>query len=58
MSWVEISEGDVWIKQIYRNGTASASTISDQIGKIANSMTAYNRKKKPRPETNLGFAYG
>jgi hypothetical protein len=52
MSW-----GDVWIKQIYRNGTASASTIGEQIGQLASSMTAYNRMK-PRPETTLGFAYG
>jgi hypothetical protein len=57
LGWVDMSWGDVWIKQIYRNGTASASTISAQIGQLASSMTAYNRMM-PRPETNLGFAYG
>jgi hypothetical protein len=47
----------VWIKQIFRNGTASASTIGKQVGQLASSMTAYNRKN-PRPESHSRSAYG
>jgi hypothetical protein len=47
----------VWIKQIFRNGTASASTIGKQVGQLASSMTAYNRKN-PKPESHGRFAYG
>jgi hypothetical protein len=60
----DVSTGDVWIKQIFRNGTASASTISEQVGQMASSMTAYNRKNRIDPSSNnvrpesQQFAYG
>jgi hypothetical protein len=53
----DVSRGDVWIKQIFRNGTASAFTIDKQVGQMAASMTAYNRKNL-RSESHSQFAYG
>jgi hypothetical protein len=53
----DVSRGDVWIKLIFRNGTASASTIGKQVGQLASSMTAYNRKNA-RPDSHARFAYG
>ena len=48
---------DAWIKQIYRDGNASATTIGEQVSQMASFMTAYNRRY-PRPESHLNFAYG
>lgn len=53
----DVSRGDVWINQIFRNGTASATTIGEQVGHLASSMTAYNRKDF-RLESHSKFAYG
>jgi hypothetical protein len=61
----DMSTGDVWIKQIFHNGTASVFTISKQVAQMASSMTAYNRKNRINPPPNifrpaphLQFAYG
>jgi hypothetical protein len=55
MAW--LSSGEVWIKQLFNNGSASISTISEQVGQLARSMTAYNRKR-PKAESVFDFAYG
>ena len=49
--------GSLWIKSLYRNGTANISTVETLVGQLATSMTAYTRIN-PNRDQSLGYVYG
>jgi hypothetical protein len=55
--WPSPGEGPHLARSLYRNGTASISTVEAYFAQLASSMSAYLRINPNRDQT-LGYAYG
>jgi hypothetical protein len=53
-----ITTGELWLKSLWHNGTASLSTAEQYTAQLARALTIHTRQRFSSQDRDLGFAHG